>query len=227
VKSTGFYAELAKLPVQSAHPLPDDLPFELAALTEPAACCLSGVERLDLPAEASAVIIGGGIMGLLTMVLLRRRGVGPIILSDPLPGRREAAAALGADHVHDPDESDLREAVVKATGRGVHLAVEAVGRPDLVARCAELVRPRGEVLLMGVSPVGSELPIDLYDFHYREVRLQGAFGRGNVFSRAISNVGDLPAEVLLGERYPLSELPRAIADAARGAGVKLIVKPSG
>ena len=74
----------------------------------------------------------------------------------------------------------LAEAVESVAGpRGVDIAVEAVGKPALVAECASLTRPRGDVLMIGVCPQGSPLPIDLYDFHYREIRLQGAFGRGN------------------------------------------------
>lgn len=226
-RSTGYYAELARLPASSAHVMPATMGFDLAALTEPASCCLSGVERLVIDADMTAVVIGGGIMGQLTLAYLKRAGIGTTILSEPVAGRRLAATATGADLLHDPAEVPLRALVDELTdGRGVHLAVEAVGKPELVAACAQLTRPRGDVLMIGVCPQGAPLPVDLYDFHYREIRLQGAFGRGNVFARSIATLETLPLEGLLSGAYPLDAVPRAIADAASGKGVKLIVKPN-
>jgi len=201
--------------------------FEVAALTEPASCCLQGVQRLAVPEEATALVIGGGIMGQLTLAFLKRHGVARAILSEPLLARREAARALGADVLHDPAENPLSQVVDELTdGRGVHIAVEAVGKPDLLAACAGLTRPKGDVLMIGVCPQGAPLPVDLYDFHYRELRLIGAFGRGNVFARTPGELADLPVEGLLSGAYTLDEVPLAIGDAARGKGVKLVVKPN-
>jgi threonine dehydrogenase-like Zn-dependent dehydrogenase len=227
VRSTGYYAELAKLPAQSAHRIPDDMSLELAALTEPASCCLAGVERMDIRSDMSAVVIGGGIMGLLTLAYLRRAGIGGTLLSEPVALRRNAALEVGADRVHDPEDGPLEEAVREFTaGKGVHLAVEAVGKPELVAACARMIRPKGDLLMIGVCPQGAPLPIDLYDFHYREIRLQGAFGRGNVFADAIQTLANLPINGLISGAYPLEAVPRAIEDTAAGKGVKLMVKPN-
>ena len=226
-KSTGFYAEQALLPATSAHILPESMSYEVAALTEPAACCLQGARQVSVPPDGTAVVVGGGIMGLLTMAFLKDRGVERMIVSEPLEERREAALSLGADIVHDPGDSPLRELVDEATrGRGVHVAVEAVGKPELVAECAALVRPKGQVLMIGVCPVGTSLPIDLYDFHYKELKLMGAFGRGNVFAEAPAALARLPVERLISGDYVLERVPEAIADAAVGKGVKLIVKPN-
>lgn len=226
-RSTGYYAELARLPAQSAHCIPDTMSLDVAALTEPAACCLSGVERLEVDPEKSAVVVGGGIMGQLTLAFLKRAGVGTTILSEPYEGRRKAAREIGADVLHDPGAQPLGELVADVTdGIGVHIAVEAVGKPELVAACAALTRPQGDVLMIGVCPQGSALPVDLYEFHYREVRLQGAFGRGNVFARAIETLQELPVDGLLSGNYPLGAVPQAIADSGAGQGVKLLVKPN-
>lgn len=226
-RSTGFYAELARLPASSAHSIPDDMSFELAALTEPASCCLSGVERLNVEPGMTAVVIGGGIMGQLSLAYLKRAGAGATILSEPFPSRREAASVIGADVLHDPAERPLREVVEELTdGRGVHIAVEAVGKPELVAACASLIRPRGDVLMIGVCPKGTHLPVDMYDIHYREIRLQGAFGRGNVFEQALGTLQELPVSGLISGAYPLESVPQAIADSGAGKGVKLMVKPN-
>jgi threonine dehydrogenase-like Zn-dependent dehydrogenase len=201
--------------------------METAALTEPASCCLSGVEMLDIPRNAVALVIGGGIMGLFTLAFLKARGVKTAIMSEPVAARRELAKQLGADILNDPAREDLARMVKDATeGRGVHIAAEVVGKPALVAKCVDLTRPRGDVLMIGVNPKGSTLPADLYDLHYKEIRLRGAFGRGNAFARTTPLLKTLNLKGVISARYPLERIADAIRDSGEGRGVKLIVKPN-
>ena len=228
VKSSGYFAELTVLPSQSAHRIPDGMSLETAALTEPASCCLSGVSRLSIPDNAVAVVIGGGIMGLFTLAFLKSHGVETAILSEPVQSRREIARELGADVLHDPAEGDLKDLVNDLTGgRGAHIAAEAVGHPALVAKCASVVRQRGDVLMIGVCPQGAPLPVDLYEFHYREIRLQGAFGRGDVFGDTPEAISKLNLDGVISGRYTLDEVPSAIKDSGAGKGIKFVIKPNG
>src|SRR5262250_1130132 len=98
----GGFAERVALPLHCVHPLPRGLDPVTAAMTEPAACCLAGLEQLRPPRGATVLVIGAGIMGLLTMVLARRRGARRLIVSDPIEERREFARRLGAAVTIDP-----------------------------------------------------------------------------------------------------------------------------
>lgn len=228
VSSSGFFAELALLAGQSAHRIPDNLSLEAAALTEPASCCLSGVSRLSIPDNAVAVVIGGGNMGQFSLAFLKSHGVETVVMSEPTRSRREFAKNLGADVLHDPGEVDLKDLVDDLTnGRGANIAVEAVGSPALVAKCAQVVRQRGDVLMIGVCPQGAPLPVDLFDFHYREIRLQGAFGRGDVFSATPEAISKLNLDGIISGNYSLDEVPQAIADSGAGKGIKFVIKPNG
>ena len=91
----GGFAERVALPARCVHPLPRGLDPRTAALTEPAACCLAGLEMFKMPPKATVLVIGGGIMGLLTMALALGRGARRAILSDPIEERREMAKRLG------------------------------------------------------------------------------------------------------------------------------------
>jgi len=225
-KSGGAFAQYSLVPAESAHRLPDSLATELGALTEPASCCLSGAEMLDIPRGAVGLVIGAGIMGLFTMAFLKRQGVEKMIVSEPFKPRREMARQFGADVLHDPAEIDLGEVVRQHTGgRGVAVAAEAVGKPALVAKCIEMTRPRGDVLMIGVSPQGSNLPYDLYDLQYKEIRLRGAFGRGNAFARTPEAISKLNLGGVISGRYKLGNLLDAIHDSAAGKGVKFVIKP--
>ncbi len=222
----GGFAERVALPVSAFHPLPRGLDPVTAAMTEPAACCLAGLEMYSMPRDANVLVIGGGIMGLLTMVLARRRGARRLWLSDPIEERRTMARRLGAAVVIDPTHESLRERVMTLTrGRGADVVCEAVGKPELVAEALTLVRPTGVVQLVGVNPRGSTLPLDLWDVHFREVRLHGAFGRGTAFRRALALMPKLGIKRLVTARFPLDRIAEAFAHATAGRGVKTVITP--
>jgi L-iditol 2-dehydrogenase len=223
----GGFAERVALPASCVHLLPRGLDPVTAALTEPAACCLSGLEQFTMPKNATVVVIGGGIMGLLTMAIARVRGAKQLILSDPLEDRRKAAKSLGATVVIDPTRESLRERVMTLTkGRGADVVCEAVGKPELVAEALALTRPKGYLQIVGVNPKGSHLPLDLFDVHFREIRLGGAFGRGTAFKRALALMPKLNAKKLVTARFPLEKVSDAFAHATAGRGAKTMITPS-
>ena len=223
----GGFAERVALPVHCVHPLPGGLDPVTAALTEPAACCLSGLEMFAMPKHATVVVMGGGIMGLLTMVLAKRRGARRLVLSDPIAERRNIARSVGASVVVDPAQEDLRERVLKLTGgRGAEVVCEAVGKPELVAQALALVKPTGVLQLVGVNPKDSRLPLDLFDVHFREIRIHGAFGRGTAFKRALKLMPTLGVKRLVGARFPLARIEEAFAHATAGRGAKTVITPA-
>ena len=226
--TNGLYAEYVGLDARAAIELPENLELETAAMTEPAACCLSGVEMLDIPYRATGLVIGAGIMGLFTAAFMKSHGVETLVVSEPVKVRREMAKQFGADILHDPNDVPLEEVMAEVTdqGRGFSVTAEAVGKPELVAACVNVTKPRGQTLMIGVCPEGSPLPVDLYDMHFREIKLVGAFGRGNVFHRVPGELEKLNLENVISGRYPLAELPDAITASAEGLGVKFAIKPN-
>jgi L-iditol 2-dehydrogenase len=222
----GGFTERVALPASNLHPLPRGLDPVTAAMTEPASCCLAGLEQFTMPRGATVLVIGGGIMGLLTMVLAKRRGAKRLILSDPIDERRAMATRVGASVVIDPTRESLRERVRALTGgRGADVVCEAVGKPELVAEALTLVRPTGVLQLVGVNPKGSHLPLDLFDVHYREITIHGAFGRGRSFRRALALMPRLGVKPLITARFPLAKIEDAFAHATAGRGVKTIITP--
>jgi L-iditol 2-dehydrogenase len=179
-----------------------------------------------MPRNATVVVMGGGIMGLLTMALARRRGAARLVLSDPLEERRELARKLGAHVVVDPTRESLHERVMALTdGRGAEVVCEAVGKPELVAEAFAMVKPTGVLQLVGVNPKGSRMPIDLFDVHFREVRIHGAYGRGTAFRRALAVLPKLGVKRLIGARFSLARIEEAFAHATAGRGAKTVVIP--
>ncbi len=226
--SGGAFAEYSLMPASSAIVIDDSLSLEHASMTEPAACCLSGVQMLEDVKGKTALVVGTGAMGLFTIGFLRLAGAAEIIASEPVASRRRMAAQFGASVLHDPSERPLAEIVNEITnGRGVHIAIEAVGQPSLVGNCISVIRPKGQMLLIGVSPKGSSLPTDLHDMHYKEIVIRGAFGRGYAFAKTPEELAKLNLTGVISGYYPLEQAPQAIKDSASGAGIKMVVKPNG
>jgi L-iditol 2-dehydrogenase len=222
----GGFAERVALPAACVHPLPGGLDPDAAALTEPAACCLAGLETFAMPRAATVLVIGGGIMGLLTMAIAKRRGAKRLILSDPIEERRRIARRLGAHVVIDPSKESLRDRVMALTrDRGADVVCEAVGKPELVAEAMALTRATGVLQLVGVNPKGSRLALDLFDVHYRELKIVGAFGRGTAFRRALALMPKLGVKKLVTARFPLERITDAFAHASAGHGAKTVITP--
>jgi threonine dehydrogenase-like Zn-dependent dehydrogenase len=102
-----------------------------------------------------------------------------------------------------------------------------VGKPELVAEAFTMVRPTGVLQLVGVNPKGSHMPIDLYDVHFREIRIHGAYGRGTAFRRALRMLPTLRVKRLIGTKFPLERIEEAFAHATAGRGAKTVIVGSG
>jgi L-iditol 2-dehydrogenase len=220
------YAEYAVLPADRAFPLPPGVPVEHAALVEPIVCCATAVQNADLPMGATVLVTGAGPMGLLTLQLARRGGAARVVVSEPNPARRALALRLGADLAVDPREGDMPEAVRDLTrGRGADAAFECAGLPDPLADCLRAVAREGTVVMVGVNPRTARLELDLYDFHYRYLRLIGSYGgagRGG-FRAAVEWLGQLDLAPLISHRFDLVDAARAFDVARTGQGLKVLV----
>src|SRR5688572_3548821 len=116
----GGFAEYLLVPevlVRTGHVLriPDSLPLDVSALTEPSACVLASLDLCGVVAGSSMAIVGAGPMGLLHLLLGRAAGAGPIVVSEPNPARRAIAERWGADLVVDPATDDVPKAVKSVT----------------------------------------------------------------------------------------------------------------
>jgi L-iditol 2-dehydrogenase len=224
----GGFAEYVLVDHRQAHIIPDGLDPETASMAEPLACVISTLNMLgEIEEGCDALVVGGGLLGLLTVGVLNDRGVGRIILSEPNPMRLAMGKQFGASILNDPTKDDLNELVKETTGGyGVKIGAEAVGVPALVANVSKLIRPRGNLVLVGVSPQGSSLPIDLYDLHYKEIAVSGAFGAGDAFGEALETLPRLNLEGVVSGRYPLEKTAEAMEISASGVGVKYMIAPN-
>ena len=226
-KSTGAFAEFSLMHSSSAIEIPKNMSFEVAAMTEPAACCLSGTEMIEYKDKSKILIIGSGIMGILCQLFVLKKDIDCLVVSEPNSLRRSIAKSLGANYVVDPFDNNYHEKLNEISeGIGFDIFIEAVGKPELLNEGISKLRPRGQALMIGVHPRESKLNSDLHDFHFKEIKLLGAFGRGNYFNKTPEKINEFNLEKLVTKTYKLEEINEAIESTAKGEGMKYMIAPN-
>jgi L-iditol 2-dehydrogenase len=194
----GAYAEWLVVPQRIARvnllTVPEGLAPEVAAMVEPLACCLHGVERAAVNAGDTVAVLGTGPIGLMLCACLTDAGAKAIAV-----GRRsELAREFGAE---------------PGDGRGVDVVIEAAGTAQAWRDALELVRPGGTVLFFGGLERGASVDVDAYRLHYEELTLRGAFHHTPATVRAalvFLASGAFPWERLITHRISLDGLPESL-----------------
>ena len=169
----GAFAELVSVPRRIVYKLPDDLPYESAAMIEAVSVAVHAVNRTPVTLGDYAVVVGSGMIGLLVIQAARLAGCANIVAVDLDPKRLELALSLGATAVVQADKEDPIAAVKAATdGRGADLAFEVVGATRTIDTAIESVRKGGSVTMVGNLAPNVEMP--LQSIVTRELSLYGS-----------------------------------------------------
>ncbi|MEN6355448.1 MAG: NAD(P)-dependent alcohol dehydrogenase [Armatimonadota bacterium] len=138
-------------PAELALKVPDLISFDEAAMVEPLAVGVYAVDLASISAGDTIAIFGVGAIGLSVLQAAKVAGVGRIIVTDPVPARRELAIELGADAALDPHSQDVEKELAGLTGsRGVDIAFECAGVPETLVDAGNVVHPLGKIVVVGI-----------------------------------------------------------------------------
>lgn len=170
----GAFAEYVSVPSRLVIPVPDGMPAEVAAMTEPVACVVRAARKARVALGSAVVILGAGPIGNLHVQMMRLLGAAPIIAFDLSENRCAMAKAVGADEAVS-DLARLHEVVLSRTdGRGADLVIESVGVASLYAEAFKLIRRGGHVAFFGIPGAGAAVPVDILQTILREDSLKGS-----------------------------------------------------
>jgi L-iditol 2-dehydrogenase len=229
----GAYADFVKLPARvvdvNVFRKPQSISFATAALLEPLACVLHGLEFIHWRADDTAVIIGAGPISLLHVLALRNAGVGRILVVV----RRDAPAAqaqrAGATEVLVTEVAAARDLVLARTdGRGADIVIECTGQVEVWEAAPGLARAGGQVVLFGGCRPGTEVRFDTQRLHYDQLQVISPFHftpRAVRRSFELLSSGEIDGKILIGGTFPLTELRRALTLHQQGRGVKYAIEP--
>ncbi len=167
----GAFQEWWTVPAHTLHALPDTLGLDHAALIEPVAVACHDVRLSGLASGETALVIGGGPIGILVASVAREAG-GEVLVSEVNPNRLAVARSLGFDALN-PLEDDLGGEVHRRTGgKGADVVFEVSGTQAGVDAMTEVASVRARIVMVAIH--ASRPQIDLFRFFWRELRLMGA-----------------------------------------------------
>ena len=230
----GTYAEYVTIPEhivrQNTFGVPDGVKLENVASLEPLACVVHGWDLVSgVSSGGTALIIGGGPIGLLHAQLARLHGARQVVLCDVVSDRLKEAENVGVDATVNSASEDLASRVRALTeGRGADIVVEAVGRRETWESAAGLCRKGGTVLLFGGCPSGTSTSFDAERIHYGELHIQGSFHHTpaaveRAFRLIVS--GQVSIGPLISHEMPLERAEEALQLMGNGKSLKIALRP--
>jgi S-(hydroxymethyl)glutathione dehydrogenase/alcohol dehydrogenase len=233
----GAFTTQVVMPVGGLVPVPDDVPTDVAALLGcGVATGVGAIINVAQPRPGDVVVVmGGGGVGQAAAMAAAASSAGAVVVVDPVGQRREQALALGATHaVEGGDAKTLRNQLKQALGDPlVDIAVEAVGRPELVATAHRIVRQGGTVVAVGVQASDATITLPGPQVALSHKRLLGCFMGGIDPQRDLPRIfalyrrGVLPLDRLITSRRPLDEAAEALDDLANARGLRTVLEMTG
>jgi D-arabinitol dehydrogenase (NADP+) len=228
--SDGGFAELITVPADAVFDV-EGLDPDVAVFAEPAACALHGLETLSPRPGTTALVLGSGATGLLLAQLLATGGVAHVTVASPTKHQLERAGALGIDSTvlieRDLPDADVQRLYEQSEG-GFDYVVEATGSARVGARCVELTRDGGTVMVYGVTRPDDTFPVRPYDIFRREITIKGSFAEIASFPAAIAALrsGRVRTEGLITHRFGLDDYGEALDAFANDKSLhKAVVSP--
>ena len=234
----GAYAEYLLVPERivrlNLYKLATTTSFIAAALTEPLACALHGVDASSITSGSgdTVAILGCGPLGLLLAAVARLRGAYVIITGRGWE-RLNIARGFGARVVIDVSNmsaEEQREAVVRETEarRGADVVIEAIGTPETWELATRMARPGGLVNFFGGCPSDARVSLETRPLHYSELTLKGVFHHTPAyFAQALDLIQgrQIDVEALVTARIPLTSILEAFELLLHKQGVKYALLP--
>lgn len=226
VTRDGGFAQYSRIPASQAFKLEPTVPWEAAAMAEPLACCLHGIDLAGIQVGDKVCVVGGGAIGLLMVQLAKLSGASQIVLSEPNEKRRQVGLQLGANAALDPTRPDSQEAFAQVLDGGANVVIECVGNVPAVKSAFQFAGKGATVLLFSVPKVDATFDLPLFDVYKKELTIKGSFVNPDTHARAVAliNSGKVDFGPIITHRFTLDQLPEAIAMQMSDASIKVVVE---
>lgn len=228
VNVDGGFAEYARCPQTQCLKVNEELDFDVAAMAEPLACVIHGIDQAKIQPGQTVLVIGGGTIGLLMVQMAKLSGASTIILSEPIEMRRRIGMEVGADAAVDPLNEDLGARIKEITGRdGTDVIIECVGKTFAVEQAFQVAGFGSTILLFSVPGVDATVQLPLFDVYKKELKIVGSMINPDTQQRAVNllNSGKLEIKKLITHAYNLEHLEDAIKMQMSSESIKVVVHP--
>jgi L-iditol 2-dehydrogenase len=219
----GGFAEYIVTREKTVYGVDDKLSFEEAAMAEPVACCLHGMDLAEIKTGDTVLIIGGGTIGLIMLQLARLSGASMIIVSEPIKSKRGLATKLGADLIIDPFDQSFEEILRDIK---INVGIECVGNPNTMLDTVRYTGKGGRAMLFGLTDPEDEIPIRPYEIFQKEITIRASYVNPYTHSRAVAILesGALKIKDLIADTIMLGEINNVFEQKLYRKG-KIIITP--
>lgn len=223
----GGFAEYCVIPQSQAYKISDETTYEAAAMTEPVACCVHGIDMCNISCGDSVVIIGGGMIGMIMLQLAKLSGAGKLIMLEPVKEKREIAERLGADICIDPTTEDAAKALKNNGVERAAVVIECVGKVKTMEEALRLAGKNSTVMLFGLTAPDDVMKIKPFDIFKKEITLKASFINPYTQKRALELIDSKKIDVssIVYDVLPLEKLPEVLDSAELRAKGKYIINP--
>lgn len=185
VSLNGGFAEYSIVPVSQVYKIPLDFSFHAAAFAEPLSCCVRGIDRADIKAGESVVIIGSGTIGLLMLQLAKISGAARVLVIEPNEFKRTLAMQMGANYALDSGSDEIHHQIKDYTSGGPDIVIECAGNSNAVKMAMDISRRGGRVIIFGLAEKNDTINLNLQDFFLKELSIKGSLLNPFTFSRSV------------------------------------------
>jgi D-arabinitol dehydrogenase (NADP+) len=210
VTRSGAFADYVLAPEGNVFSI-GDMSYGAAALIEPLACVVWGLNRVHVRPGDTALVFGAGPMGCLVAQALKQAGAVRVVVTDVVPWRLELVARLGATETVVVDAQQARR-LQAIEPEGYDIVADATGLPAVLEGTFAYAKPRGKIWVFGVTPLGTQVRVPSYEVFRRDLQVIGSFAVNRTFPQSIALIqtGAVQVEPLISHRLPIDDFAQGL-----------------
>lgn len=223
----GGFAQYCAVPQSQVYKIADTTSFEAAAMTEPVACCVHGIDMCNISCGDTVAVIGGGMIGMIMLQLAKISGAGKLIMIEPVAKKREIAEKLGADLCIDPLHENVKEVLAENAVERISCVIECVGKTATMEQAIEIAGRNSVVMLFGLTAPNDTISIKPFEIFKKEIVLKASFINPYTQKRALELIDNRKIDVtsIVYACESLEKLPEILSNAQLRAKGKFIINP--
>ena len=224
----GGFSEYCVVPQSQVYRFADTTTFEAAAMTEPVACCVHGIDMCNISCGDTVAVIGGGMIGMIMLQLAKISGAGRLIMIEPVAEKHEIARKLGADLCIDPIHENVKGVLAANGVDRISTVIECVGKTATMQQAIEIAGRASTVMMFGLTAPDDTMPIKPFEIFKKEIVLKASFINPYTQKRALELIDGKKIDVssMVYACEPLEKLPEILGSAELRAKGKFIITPN-
>ncbi len=224
----GGFAQFCAVPQSQVYKIADTTTFLEAAMAEPVACCMHGIDLCNIKTDDTVVILGAGMIGMIMLQLAKIAGAANLIVIEPEPKKRALAKNLGADICIDPVSEDAQTVLNAHHIARISKVMECVGKPDTMEQAIHLAGKKSVVLFFGLAAPNDAITINPFELFKKEMEIKASFINPYTQQRAVQMIDSKRIDVrsMIHKTAPIEALPSILANKEEMRNGKIIIVPN-